>query len=90
MEKRYHCGHCNEKVSRTLYFQHKKLYYSASEKTWKTGGEEGEKESKKVDFLKIVMKVYKREGSGDISVQYLFCCKVLSHISNVATAQSVN
>ena len=29
------CGHCGEKISRTLYYQHKKLYYSTATKTWK-------------------------------------------------------
>ena len=32
--KRFHCGHCNEKVSKTLYYQHKKLYYSCTDKVW--------------------------------------------------------
>lgn len=32
--KRFHCGHCNEKVSKTLYYQHKKLYYSSADKSW--------------------------------------------------------
>lgn len=34
MEKRFHCGHCGEKISKTLYYQHKKLYYSSSTNTW--------------------------------------------------------
>jgi hypothetical protein len=34
MEKRFHCGHCGEKISKTLYYQHKKLYYSSSTNSW--------------------------------------------------------
>ena len=32
--KRFHCQHCNEKVSKTLYYQHKKLYYNEDTKSW--------------------------------------------------------
>ena len=32
---KYLCGHCNQKISKTLYYQHKKLFYSASTKSWK-------------------------------------------------------
>ena len=35
MDKRFHCEHCGEKVSKTLYYQHKRLYYSSSSNTWK-------------------------------------------------------
>ena len=31
MDKRFHCQHCNEKISNTLYYQHKRRYYS---NTW--------------------------------------------------------
>lgn len=34
-ENRFYCDHCGEKVSKTLYYQHKKLYYSAATGTWK-------------------------------------------------------
>ena len=34
-EKRFHCDHCGEKISRSLYFEHKKLYYSSTSNTWK-------------------------------------------------------
>ena len=34
MEKRFHCGHCGEKISKTLHFQHKRLYYSSSTRSW--------------------------------------------------------
>jgi len=34
MEKRFHCGHCGEKVSKTLYYQHKRLYYSSATNSW--------------------------------------------------------
>ena len=33
--ERFHCGHCNEKISKTLYFQHKKIYYNPSTQVWK-------------------------------------------------------
>ena len=36
MDKRFHCEHCGEKVSKTLYYQHKRLYYSSSSNTWKS------------------------------------------------------
>lgn len=32
--KRFHCQHCNEKISKTLYFEHKKLYYSVATREW--------------------------------------------------------
>ena len=36
-EKRrlYRCGHCDELISKTLYFQHKRLYYSVHNRQWK-------------------------------------------------------
>ena len=34
MEKRFHCGHCSQKISKTLYYEHKKLYYSTVENVW--------------------------------------------------------
>lgn len=34
-EKRFHCEHCGEKISRSLYFEHKRLYYSSTSGTWK-------------------------------------------------------
>lgn len=33
-EKRFHCDHCGEKISKSLYFEHKKLYYSRTSNTW--------------------------------------------------------
>ena len=30
----YHCDHCGEKVSKTVYYQHKKLYYDKTSETW--------------------------------------------------------
>lgn len=53
MEKRFHCGHCNEKISRTLYFQHKKLYYSASENTWKKSGDISDVQEEKEDSNEV-------------------------------------
>ena len=34
MESRFFCGHCGEKISRSLYFQHKKLYYTPESQQW--------------------------------------------------------
>lgn len=34
---RYYCDHCRDKVSKTLYYAHKKLYYDATSKQWKSG-----------------------------------------------------
>lgn len=31
---RFYCEHCGEKVSKTLYYQHKKLYYTAEKQQW--------------------------------------------------------
>ena len=36
MDKRFHCQHCGEKVSKTLYYQHKRLYYSSASNTWRS------------------------------------------------------
>ena len=30
----YSCGHCNEEVSRTTFYAHKRLYYNRSTKEW--------------------------------------------------------
>ena len=35
MDKRFHCDHCGEKISKTLYYQHKRLYYSSSTNSWR-------------------------------------------------------
>ena len=40
MEKRFHSGHCGEKISKTLYYQHKRLYYSAAN-SWRNDSESG-------------------------------------------------
>ena len=32
--KRHLCGHCDEILSKTLYYKHKQLYYSHKEKKW--------------------------------------------------------
>lgn len=39
VSKRYYCGHCEEKISKTLYFKHKKLYYDAVTKEWMKGSD---------------------------------------------------
>ena len=33
----YYCNHCGERVSKTLYYAHKKLYYDATLNKWDTG-----------------------------------------------------
>ena len=33
--KVYFCGHCQQRLSKTLYFLHKKLYFDPKLKTWK-------------------------------------------------------
>jgi len=32
--KRHYCGHCNEYLNKTVYYQHKRIYYDKSEKRW--------------------------------------------------------
>ena len=34
----YRCEHCGEQLSKTVYYQHKKLYYKKSTRTWLQGG----------------------------------------------------
>jgi len=29
-----HCGHCDQSLSKTVYFHHKRLYYDKSKKEW--------------------------------------------------------
>lgn len=31
---RYYCDHCEGKVSKTLYFTHKQLYYNSATEEW--------------------------------------------------------
>ena len=33
---KHFCGHCNKKLSKTLYFKHKKLYYNSRNKCWRS------------------------------------------------------
>ena len=38
--RNYRCEHCGERLSKTVYYQHKKLYYNKSTRRWlqrKTG-----------------------------------------------------
>lgn len=35
-QKKYVCGHCNATVSKTQYFKHKKLFYDAHLKVWRS------------------------------------------------------
>ena len=32
--KRYYCGHCKDYVSKTLFYQHKRLYFDRKAKKW--------------------------------------------------------
>lgn len=32
---RYYCGHCEQKLSKTLFFQHKKMYFDKATNTWR-------------------------------------------------------
>ena len=32
--KRFYCGHCDEKISKTLYYQHKRIYYNSKTHKW--------------------------------------------------------
>ena len=34
--KRYLCGHCNEWLSKTSYYNHRKLYYDTKARNWST------------------------------------------------------
>ena len=33
--KRYFCGHCDENVSKTLFFEYRKLFYDKLAKRWR-------------------------------------------------------
>ena len=33
--KRYFCEHCEQQLSKTSYFKHKRLYYDRKSETWK-------------------------------------------------------
>ena len=32
--KRYYCGHCDEYLSKTVYFQHRRLYFEVKCQKW--------------------------------------------------------
>ena len=32
--KRYHCEHCDEYISKTLYYRHRSLYYDKHARKW--------------------------------------------------------
>ena len=42
--ERYYCGHCKERVSKTLYFNHKRLYYDPSLQQWKNDAQEAKRD----------------------------------------------
>ena len=33
-KKSYNCGHCSKELSKTRYFQHRKLFYNKRTKEW--------------------------------------------------------
>lgn len=35
MIKRYFCGHCEQQLSKTSYFKHKRLFYDRKSGSWK-------------------------------------------------------
>ena len=35
--KRYFCGHCDQSLSKTVFYQHRRLYYNAESKKWCKG-----------------------------------------------------
>ena len=46
----YHCDHCGEKVSKTVYYQHKKMYYDKTTEIW-TQREDTSSATKDVDTV---------------------------------------
>ena len=39
MSDRYYCGHCKEKISKTLYYSHKRLFYDITTRQWRSKSE---------------------------------------------------
>lgn len=39
---RYYCGHCREKISKTLYFSHKQLYYDVVQQKWRNEADQNQ------------------------------------------------
>lgn len=33
-QKRFYCGHCKEYVTKTVYFQHRRLYFESNSGRW--------------------------------------------------------
>ncbi len=34
MPKRYYCPHCKKRISKTLYYEHKRLFYNVKGRIW--------------------------------------------------------
>ena len=49
-ERRYYCEHCGERILQTLYYQHKKKFYSVESKTWISSSEDDFKPQQQDDF----------------------------------------
>ena len=49
-EKRFHCQHCGEKISKTLYYQHKKKYYCLRTGSWKRDSSETSRQDPEAEF----------------------------------------
>lgn len=54
--RRFYCEHCGEKISKTLYYQHKRLYYSYDRQEWElskkvVGSEMTNSRSRSPDFI---------------------------------------
>ena len=32
---KYLCGHCDQRISKTLYYEHKKIFYSQETRAWR-------------------------------------------------------
>lgn len=71
---KYFCGHCNRKLTKTLYFKHKKLYYDIRAKSWNK-----ERVYQHYDgFLReFSMSTVSAEESGDITKYNEMECKSL-------------
>lgn len=35
IRKAYLCGHCDQELSKTSYYQHKKIYFDTTKKEWR-------------------------------------------------------
>lgn len=49
-KKLYFCNHCKEEVSKTLYFQHKKLFFNPDLNAWRSETDHQESNVKECEF----------------------------------------